>query len=264
MGYDTLWLDNSDDVSNINFDNALFLTEGQVDQRMPVVKSAKYILHNCNGERFRGMEDRCLWLQVYTHDALLPERACEKVAGGIYFQKNGKCLYQPWATDLLPHEFDFEKACVFDDRKRAVYWIGTIGGGYFGNQEQLQGFRAACGQNGISFVHRTGVSDEEGRDLIRQSIVAPAIQGQWQVEKGYIPCRVFKNISYGQIACTNSATVHELFEGRIPYNPDTHALFQIAYDRARSASKEEIIDLMKTVQSNHTYINRIQNLLKFL
>jgi hypothetical protein len=34
---------------------------------------------------------------------------------------------------------------------------------------------------------------------IRRSRIAPAIAGRWQVEHNYLPCRMFKNISYGQL-----------------------------------------------------------------
>ena len=34
--------------------------------------------------------------------------------------------------------------------------------------------------------------------LIQESIIAPALQTDWQVEHEYIPCRIFKNISYGK------------------------------------------------------------------
>ena len=36
LGYDVHWLDDTDDVSGIDFSGALFITEGQVDRRIPI------------------------------------------------------------------------------------------------------------------------------------------------------------------------------------------------------------------------------------
>ena len=45
LGYDTYWLDNKSDISGINFTNSLFLTEGQVDQSIPLRNDCFYLLH---------------------------------------------------------------------------------------------------------------------------------------------------------------------------------------------------------------------------
>ena len=52
-------------------------------------------------------------------------------------------LFQPWATDLLPAEFDFDVELPrWDSRAPGppmAAWVGTIGGGRFGNVEQVHG-----------------------------------------------------------------------------------------------------------------------------
>jgi spore maturation protein CgeB len=91
--------------------------------------------------------------------------------------------------------------------------------------------------------------------------MAPAIQGDWQCRQGYIPCRIFKNISYGQFGITNSKTVYELFGENIIYNSDTYQLFIDAKKYIQSASLEDLYKQMDFVRDNHTYINRINSLL---
>lgn len=51
---------------------------------------------------------------------------------------------------------------------------------------------------------------------------------------------------------------------RFVYNPDTHQLFYDAQKRIKGMKQEELFELMDFVRDNHTYINRIQNLLWFL
>ena len=45
LGYKTIWLDDSDDISGINFEGTLFLTEGQVDSKIPIRDDCFYLLH---------------------------------------------------------------------------------------------------------------------------------------------------------------------------------------------------------------------------
>ncbi len=54
MGFDTYWFDNDDrkKLSNFNFDNSLFFTEGQVDQKIPLIQNASYVLHHCNNDKY--------------------------------------------------------------------------------------------------------------------------------------------------------------------------------------------------------------------
>ena len=45
LGYRTLWLDNNDDLSGIDFAHSLFITEHQVDQKMPLRDDCYYFVH---------------------------------------------------------------------------------------------------------------------------------------------------------------------------------------------------------------------------
>ena len=46
------------------------------------------------------------------------------------------------------------------------------------------------------------------KKIIANSEIAPAIVGSWQKEHEYVPCRIFKNISYGKLGMTNSEIVN--------------------------------------------------------
>ena len=93
--------------------------------------------------------------------------------------------------------------------------------------------------------------------------MAPALQGSWQCKQGYIPCRIFKNISYGALGMTNSKTVYELFEGKIIYNESAHQLFYDAQERLKTWTLEDQFALMDLVRDKHTYLNRIESLFSF-
>lgn len=265
MGYPVLWLDAKDDVQGIDFTSTLFITEGQADEGIPLRSDCFYVLHNCDSSKYRPylIEKKACVLQVYTDDVL--DRPCEKIASCIYYDVPGMCLYMPWATDLLPREIDEVKESLKKTKKgKAVFWIGTIGSGTFGNVGQLNPFIEAAATQKVDFKSYGSVSLEQNLKLVKSSYMAPAIVGKWQAEKGYIPCRIFKNISYGSMGITNSARVHELFEGKIVYNSDTYQLFFDAEKRIKNMHSDELFELMDFVRDHHTYINRIRTIFDFI
>lgn len=267
LGYETYWFDDKDDVSDFDFADSLFLTEGQVDQNIPLRKDCNYLLHNCDSKKYKEVvpEANRLKVQVYTNDVLNVPSAV-KLAPFIYFDQKGQCVYMPWATDLLPYEIEALQHMQLPTPDKKVYWIGTIGGGFFGNYEQILPFKLACEENGVAFVHAacSNLEIDKSIDLIRRSYMAPSIVGRWQQEKGYIPCRIFKNVSYGQLGITNSQAVYELFEEKIVYNQDTYQLFLEAERKLQSCTKDEINESIDFVKSKHTYLNRVQLLISAL
>jgi hypothetical protein len=81
-------------------------------------------------------------------------------------------------------------------------------------------------------------------------------------EWGYIPCRNFKNISYGQLGMTNSKPVYEFFDGNIIYNEDTYQLF---FDAQKERENYDLIkSQMLFVKENHTYVNRAKELIEIV
>ncbi len=265
LGFQTYWFDNNDNVSNFDFSGSLFLTESQVDQNIPIRTDCFYILHNCDGKKYKSIFDanRAIMIQVYTHDCDTRDLEQYSECKYILFDRKGKLVYMPWATDLLPHEIEENKKYVLSHKNQVINWIGTIGGGYFGNIEKIGPFQQACLENNVIFKRAHNVSTKDNIRLIQESYMAPTIVGTWQEEKGYIPCRIFKNISYGQMGITNSHTCYDLFDKKIVYNSDTYQLFYDGLNRLKNIKPEEIYELMDIVKNKHTYIARINLLLKF-
>ncbi len=263
LGIPTFWLDNHDDVTTFDFSKSLFITEGLVDQQIPLRDDCFYIIHHCDYEKYRHLYDinHCIALEVYTNDCL--NHGVTMMEPYVYYSLERKILYMPWATDLLPHEIDEIKKNLPNIAKdNAIYFIGSIWGEEFGNMSQIAEFRRACSAKKISLISRMQVSDVEHRALIGRSCIAPAIQGAWQCKVGYIPCRIFKNISYGQMGITNNETVYNLFNKKIIYNQNIAQLLSDGLARSKTQNIEELYELMDFVKNNHTYLNRIASLLK--
>lgn len=267
LGYETHWIDQSDAIGSIPLSNSLFITEGQVDQRMPVRDDCYYIIHNCNAAPYRHLlkNGHAIILQVYTHDCL--DRKEPSFSQCFHYDLSQPIIYMPWATDLLPQEIDAMKSKIatrFQKDSTAVF-VGTVAGGTFGNQAQVNGFKKGCQEYGINFNHGGAKSKsmEENIEMVQRAQLAPALQGAWQCEKGYIPCRIFKNISYGALGITNSKTVWELFDKKIVYDPNCYELAKKSIAASREWTVDQQYELMDMVKEKHTYITRIEQLFNF-
>ena len=268
MGYETYWLDNNDNVSHIDFKNALFITEWQADAKMPVRDDCFYAVHNIKVtrigfvspriERYQSLIEngRCINFRP-THN-MIPRDAI-KMDPYIFYCFPTETLFMPWATDLLPHEIDQVKNKIQQQkmRKNVINLIGT-------HYSDIDEFQAIAASHGIPFKFHTKKSIQENIELIQESYIAPAIVTDLQQTFDYIPCRIFKNISYGNFGVTNSRVTQELFGNRLIFSENKKELFTLAKKKVDNPNLHELFALMDFVKEHHTYINRIEHILKFL
>lgn len=264
LGYKTYWFDNNDNIKDFNFNNSLFITEGQVDTNIPINHDSFYVLHNCNMQKYETIpKNRKITLQVYTYD-------CDRkynltpVPDKKYTFYQDNCIVQPWATDLLPEEINKNLKKLDDIKiKNTVNFVGML-------IEPWDEFKKICEKYKIEFkqyggFNKNNVSIEENIKLTKESIISPALQNKWQVENGYIPCRIFKNISYGKMGATNNIAVKNLFNNEIIYDENIENIILKSLEFEKKKNKNElIIKLMKEVRVYHTYLNRIDTILWFL
>jgi len=281
LNYNVLWLDDKSNITNIDFTNSLFITEHQVCKKIPIRYDCKYILHNSFVDpgkayykknagtwediRFKDIAKKgnVINMQVYRPKFVLNKTKMEDY---VYYDIRTYSIYFPWATDLLPYEItEIQKninSINTNSHNKIINFVGTM-------IDEWKQFDKACKENNITFIHYGGYSgknksSKENIKLIQQSYIAPSIQRQQQCDVGYIPCRIFKNISYGKMGFTNSQVVYELFDKKIIYNPCSYKLFYDAKDWIENKYNEKYItDLMNIVKKKHTYLNRIQNLFDF-
>ena len=263
MDYETHWIDSIVDVGALDLSDSIFIVEGQVDGNIPLRNDCKYLLHNCDISKYEDTNIDYKTLQVYSHDVL--ERDVEKIAECEYYQPSTNTLYQPWATDLLPHEFEnYSPINTFNNMEPTINWVGSVMEGLHGNMSVLTEYANTAAINGITFKVCRNADPDEAIRLVRESIMAPALQGVWQVENGYIPCRIFKNISYGHMGATNSETVFNLYEGLITYSSNPGQLFIEMKNFMNNPDKKKMEDIRNLTKERHTYINRIKNIMEIM
>lgn len=266
LGYNTYWFDDKS-YQDINFEKTLFITMGDKENtKMPCRPDSFYIFHNSNIPPFfeKGVSrDKFMVIQVYTHDC--KTRNLKRVFENDPFQLYNpaeKILYFPWATDLFPDEIKRNMVNIQNFKtKNIINFVGMI-------IQPWPRFARAARRKGIFFTKIGGfdkkkVSREDNQRLIQESYMAPAIQCDFQVTKGYIPCRIFKNISYGKFGITNSATVNEYFNNKLIYDSNVEVLFNKAYNiiSKKQTNWNTLLKHMQFVSDHHTYLNRCQTLL---
>ena len=263
MGFETYWVTDTQTLIDNSFLNDSIIIVCGVDcETLPVNDSAFYVLHNTDAPRFR-QSDNWLRLQVYTKDTLLSERHAKKIATFTYWQEDGKTLYQPWATDLLPSEMIYDP-CPAPEINPVINWVGSVTDGEQGNLHQLQAYaQSTMSLFSIQVRVLRGLSRQDSIKALRSSRQTPAILGQWQCDHHYVPCRIFKNISYGQPTFSNSEVIKEISDESF-FEPDCSMIAQKTeeYLKNRNFSLEN--DILNRVKNEHTYVNRCQQILNMV
>jgi hypothetical protein len=298
LGYETYWFHDNSYPEDFDYSNTLFISEGYADEKIPIVKNSIYCIHICrNPKKYLDKECRLIdirhnvrFLQDFSYDYVMDKTILFKIDDVTYYEKNAsdlalrekyrnnvsnyEALYMMWATDLLPHEFNYDDINI--EKENKIYYIGSC---WHSNRIEIELFKEECSKNNIEFILKdpwggNPLSFEENKFLVQKSYMAPDLRGSQLncddsvVEKcnhlstGFIPCRTFKNISYGQLGITNSWAVNDIFQGRIVYNENVNQLFYDAQQRL--SDKDLVIEQMNFVKEKHTYVNRINSILAIL
>ncbi|MEI8232359.1 MAG: hypothetical protein WCG44_01310 [bacterium] len=260
LGVKTLWLDDTQQNNKLVKQDDLVIVADMTAKYFRAKTGVYYCTHNFEPVQFKGMDpDKILHLQVYTDKCL---KSSQKIDIYRYFDKKTKTLYQPWGTNLMPNNF---MEPVYPWYSPFVYWIGSIWDNalHQGNLPEISQLKTSLFRHGKILLNPKFVSDEEGIKLIRHSRIAPAIGGSWQVKVNLLPCRLFKNISYGQLGITNIAKFKELFGDSIIY----HKHISKVVDASLSLSKAEYISMVKSQQEivkDYTYVSSLYHIAKLI
>jgi SAM-dependent methyltransferase len=241
-GRETLWIE--DDPANLELlrrGDLIFAVDVE-GKALRAVQRVDYVLHNFDGEHpvWEGLHDwRFLRLQTYTHDAEEYGVAWGSVRR---YDREQRTLFQPWGTDLLVEEF---MEPVFNGSSHEAAFVGAVwDDGGLGNVYAIRELEEALTARDMKLRYLTQVTDEENVEAVRSARIAPALAGIWQAERNYLPCRTFKNVSYGALAITNVPKFREIFAGcrlKAETIPDL-------VEEALSLSKKDYLELVAAQQ----------------
>lgn len=272
LGYDVIWIE--DDIKNqkyIKSGDIVIASEvcGKMipkktvfeDYNLPIRDDVKYCLHNYS-DIFKEKlnKNNYINLAVYHNEA---GKSDIKIDTLRYFNTNTKTLYQPWGTDLLFENF---KKPTFNKNK-FVFWIGSIWNNEQnqGNIKQIDELKNVLIKNNLRFKQLRFIPDFLNIFFIRISRIAPAIAGQYQVDINYLPCRMFKNISYGQLGITNVQKFSDILgdEFIINNNQNTETIINKVLNLSEEEYKKKVLMQQENIK-NYTYKESIENIIKCL
>ena len=229
---------------------------GGVDNDIPINSHSYYILHFCDDQKQKDtkhLKVQC-WFDLCTSEPRI------NINSYSFLQK--QTYFMPWATDLLPHEIDSvikEYPPIFEKQKESdkVNFTGQI------EQEPWKVVSQFCKQKNLNFTALGGyglrnVSIEENQKRIQESRIAPAFQSQVQIDRKQIPCRIFKNISYGHFGITNNPEVAKLFPRPIVYHSNWQEALKLAVNSPRNIQDE--LTNIEQIRDHHTYVKRVQDI----
>jgi hypothetical protein len=258
LGTEAVWVDDFAENKTLVRENDLVIVANVADRNLPLLPKVYYCFHNCDHEMRLKIEQRYkLTLQVYTNTM---EKDSEPWGLVTFFNHNSKTLYQPWATELLPDEF---QEPVGTERLNNVYWVGSIWNNEQnqGNEIEIATLKKGLAKYQIDFTNVTGVSDAENMAYVRKSKIAPAIAGGWQVENDYLPCRMWKNISYGQLGISNVRKFAAIFGACSVPGVTIEELVDYALTLPERQYRNLIREQQEIVK-NHTYLDRLLTIAK--
>lgn len=272
LGYKVIWVEDEEKSRKYIESNDLIISADPVgkmvpekfvisDYNLPIRNDVFYCLHKFKDVFLSELKKqvdkgRILELSVYENKA---EKADVKIRPGVLFDSVSRILYQPWGTNLLPHEF---KKPVFNKGKK-VFWIGSIWNDKndHGNVNEIRELKIALQKNGLKFIHLRFIPDWLNILLVRLSRIAPAIGGRIQAEVNYLPCRVFKNISYGQLAITNIKKFKDILGEYFIEGDTIEKLVSNALLLEGEEYKKIVVGQQKAI-INYTYEQAIKNIVQ--
>lgn len=261
QGINVEWVDDKiNSLTDQDFTDTVFLTEGQCDKFIPIHPNSFYIIHNVNQDKYKCIpEKQKLVIQVYTTDVIGRQTIPIKGHKYHFLQPDYNLLYLCWASDMMPIEIDNQIA-LFNQRtshNNKALFVGSCGAGQFGNINEINHFRSGLYPLTLDVknMHQDKVVEEFSKYRI-----APTLVGTWQKHKEYIPCRIFKTITYGHLGFTNSKSAYDIIGDSVIYDSDENRLAKKAVQMTNEFSleyKERVIQGMKVVRDKHTYVNRL-------
>lgn len=269
MGFSTIWLDNFPSAKLDDFKSALVITEDQADESLPASPDASYVLHHSSKRKYHDVGAEVLNLANFTvadtrktPDGTTVPRSLEELDEVTFYDSASRTLYQPWATDLLPSEISLDMAISPKRSTEHVHYVGTIG--HDGIRSMMRNIRYQSWKLQLRLKVHTNVDGTTAQALLCHSATAFDIRGNHHRNVGYIPCRIWKGLSYGLPMTSNSPLLESVFGDRINFKTFEGDFLESAVEHTLQSKRGQIVDNLSWIRSRHTFVNRARRILEVL
>lgn len=228
----------------------------------PAVEGVQYVTHNLCAphELIETVKpENHLAIQVYTDDCLAYESV--KWDECRYYHGPGRTLFGPWGSNILAEEF-YEP--VFNPQAETASFVGAVwSGGGQGNAALMPRVETALSRRRLRLVHLTQISNAAMVEAMRSSRFVPAFAGEWQCEKGYLPCRIFNAIAVGQIPATNVPRFKTIFGDALPMGETVEETIDLVLSLTAKQWNERVRQL-QSIAMRFTYRQNLESIARAL
>ena len=288
LGFNVLWIDKNDTVDPSVFKDALVISEANNDEGILIDGSATYIVHRYKKDTYIGAK-KVVNLEFYSKPVedseikIYPPHyqnmACvlkryQEIAQTVWFgneilesnNMHAPTLFMSWGTDLLPNDIELiDPGLIRASRRPDVTFVGSVWGV---NMNEMQDLVTKLAERKINFnvlgLHNGApINNEMAKHITRLSLFSPAIVGKDHIDMGYVPCRIYKNLSYSRMPATNLPHASEILPG-IVMETDLDRLIDQAIEFENNPDVNLMNGLVNHVRINHTFLNRAKNILEVI
>jgi hypothetical protein len=267
---DVVWVNDRRGIEFSPFKKRMIFASGMASRHLPIVPNTEYVFHNLaltEKQKFASevLNSKILYLQVHTNSSR-GEKLWESPF--ISFDVGNKTLTQPWGTPI-PEPNWYRNTAPLESS--IEYWVGAVWNNALnqGNIEAIEAFKKSLSRRNVDFkriggsrLNLNGISDQTAVELVRKSRIGASILGRWQMEQGYIPCRVFKNLSAG-IPPISNGDFRLLFGASQLYAAEIDELVDVALSESRE-SRMTRLEESQALTGIHTYRANIKRIIQCL
>jgi hypothetical protein len=229
LGVPCLWLDDSEASANIPSKNSFYIFNSYDTKCISLLKPKAFLAFRRNQFPQHILDHLANYSGVYQHQQHLDEPLGVSLGchGQVFYDPKQRLLQQPWGTDLLAERF--LGPCF--STSNYVYWTGSIWKQpahiktpEWGNTSEIYELAQSLKKQGITLIQLQDAYRDINIGFIRNSRIAPAIQGLGQVKARHLACRFFKNISYGHFCISNNPAAKDLLGDSCIYHSNIEQL----------------------------------------
>jgi len=256
LGWQVDWVDDESRNQKVVTPNSLVISMNLCQKYLPVVFGARYVIHNNERADLAEKITSGFGINLQTWTFNCPG---DRISGqeAIRYNPPTRTLFEAWGTSIPQSQWNQPNI----SNNRYMFWVGSIWDNALGqgNRPVIADLVNALRNAGIRFLHLWRTPEVIHRTLIHKSGLRPAVVGNWQAENGYIPCRAFKNLSFGALPITNNRAVQVALGPSIPLSTNMESLVN---DYLRMP-RNEILERTSVAQENLVHFTYEANLLRF-
>ena len=243
LDLEVIW---TEDLSDIRNSDIIFAEAKYVDVLGDLTQYHKVILH-AEPSAFKYIVNN--FPNVYfweNYKGTLSKEGWENIAPLTFYNEGYRSIQMPWASDVFEKKEENVKL-----ETNTTYYVGNFSTDALSKAKLLK-------TPLFKFFRVGGVSFDIARQFVKRSEFTFDVRNNHCIEYGFIPCRIFKNFSYGKVCFTNSSHISEVFS--IPLYNDLDQLLGYIGDFRDGKLDGLVCELQHNMLSYHTYLNRISAL----